>query len=90
MRRRIGVFKGHNSSIALESKNRILRVLILEVSEYNVYIINQSLTTFVQRGAGGEEVKSVSRADGESQGGKSLRLFGPITSKNSASGREEL
>ncbi len=39
----------------------ILRVLRLEVSVYNAYIINQFQTTFAQ--IGGVGVKSISRSD---------------------------
>jgi len=42
----------------------ILRVLILEVSVYNVYVTNQSNYFCLMEG-GGEEVKPVSRNDCE-------------------------
>ncbi len=59
--------------------------IIFEVSVYNVYIETQFQTTFTQGGGGGG-VKSVSRGDCKWQGGKLVKTFVPITSKNSASG----
>ncbi len=56
-----------------------MRVLILDVSVYMVYITNQCKTNYTQVGGGG--VKSVSRGDRR----KTLKFFVPITSKNSAS-----
>jgi hypothetical protein len=35
----------------------IVRVLILEISVYNVYITNQFLSTFAQRGGGGSKIR---------------------------------
>jgi hypothetical protein len=48
-------FRGriHERTILLRFLGIILRVLILEVSEYNVYITNQFQTTFAQTGGGG-------------------------------------
>ncbi len=57
-----------------------MRVLRLEVSVYNVYIINQFQTTFSQGGGGW--VKYVSRGDFEIARRKTFVL---ITFKNSAS-----
>jgi hypothetical protein len=51
-----------NVTISLRFLGIILRVLRLEVTVYNVYIINQFQTTFAQ---GEREVKPVSRGDCE-------------------------
>jgi hypothetical protein len=57
----------HERTILLRFMGIIMRVLRLEVSIYNDYIINQFQTTFGWDGGGG--VKSV---DCEQQGGKLL------------------
>jgi hypothetical protein len=44
----------HECTIALRFLSRILRVLRLEFSVYNVYIINQFQSTFALEGGGGE------------------------------------
>ncbi len=43
----------HECTISLWFQGIILRVLRPEVSVYNVYVTNQSQTTFVQGGGGG-------------------------------------
>jgi len=64
------------STISLRFQGIILKVLRLEVSVYNIYILSQFQTTFARvgglRGWGGG-VKSVSRGDFEEQG--ELRLL---------------
>jgi hypothetical protein len=42
----------HERTISLRFLGIVLRVLRLEVSEYNVYITNQFQTTFAQGGRG--------------------------------------
>ncbi len=46
----------HESTISLRFLGIILRVLRLEVSVYNVYITNQSQTTFAVWGGGGSKI----------------------------------
>ncbi len=74
----------HERTISLRFRGIILRVFRLEVSVYNVHITNQFQTTFAGGGGGG--VKNNGRGDCERQGGKTLKVFVRMTSKNSASG----
>jgi hypothetical protein len=72
----------HERAISLTFLGIILRVLILEVSVYNVYITNQFQTTSAQGGRG--KIRNrwlwIARR-------KTLKTIVPITSKDSASGR---
>jgi hypothetical protein len=43
----------HEHTISLRFLGKILRVLRLEISVYNVYIANQFQTTFARRAVGG-------------------------------------
>jgi hypothetical protein len=54
----------HEQTILLRFLGKILRILRLEASVYNVYITNQFQATFALGGGGGG-VKSVRRGDCE-------------------------
>ncbi len=61
----------------LDTILRVLRLLRLEVSLYNVYITNHFKPHLLKGGGGG--VKSVSRGDCEWQGGKLLKLLSQLS-----------
>jgi hypothetical protein len=66
----------HERTTLLRFLGIILRVLILAVSVYNVYITNQFQTAFIQGGGGW--VKSVSKGDCELQKWKISRLLSQL------------